>query len=76
MLMKHTLTITIGLLPDALSTNCAKCSPKQKAGAEKVISFLAKNKPDTWAEVIAKYDKDNVYRTKYANEAKRLGVPI
>ncbi|XP_014226079.1 ejaculatory bulb-specific protein 3-like [Trichogramma pretiosum] len=64
------------LLPDALATNCEKCSEKQKAGAEKVIAFLAKNKPETWTEILAKYDKDNVYRTKYAEQAKKLGVPV
>ncbi|XP_011504347.1 PREDICTED: ejaculatory bulb-specific protein 3-like [Ceratosolen solmsi marchali] len=64
------------VLPDALATNCSKCSEKQKAGAQKVISYLAKNKPDVWNEVLAKYDKNNVYRTKYADEARKLGVPI
>ena len=64
------------LLPEALNTNCEKCSEKQKANAQKVIKFLAQNRPEVWEELIGKYDKDNVYRTKYAEQAKALGVPI
>ena len=64
------------MLPDALATNCEKCSEKQKAGAEKVITYVAKNKPEVWAKIVEKYDKDNVFRTKYAEQAKKLGVPV
>jgi hypothetical protein len=64
------------VLPDALTTNCVKCSDKQRAGAEKVITFLAKNKPDTWTAILAKFDPDNIYRTKYADEARKRGIPV
>nr|AJP61955.1 chemosensory protein [Phenacoccus solenopsis] len=64
------------VLPEALVTNCQKCSEKQKQGAEKVISYLAKNKPEIWSKILAKYDKNNEYRTKYAETARRLGVPL
>lgn len=55
---------------DALQNDCAKCSDKQKSGAEKVIKFLYKNKPEQWKLLQEKYDPDNVYFKKYENKLK------
>ncbi|KAF4527286.1 hypothetical protein B566_EDAN016074 [Ephemera danica] len=41
------------ILPDALETECSKCSEKQKTGSEKVLHHLIKNKPDTFKELEA-----------------------
>jgi hypothetical protein len=27
-------------LPDAISTNCSKCTEKQKSGSEKIMHFM------------------------------------
>ncbi|XP_014215650.1 ejaculatory bulb-specific protein 3-like [Copidosoma floridanum] len=64
------------LLPEVFTTNCLKCNDKQKTDAEKVVSYLAKSKPQVLNEVLKRYDKDNVFRTQYAESAKRLGVAI
>nr|QJT73567.1 chemosensory protein 8 [Encarsia formosa] len=64
------------LLPDALATKCEKCTAKQKEGSEKVIAFLSKNKPEEWEQVLEMYDKDHIYRTKYAAEAKARGIQV
>jgi Insect pheromone-binding family, A10/OS-D len=61
-------------LPDALLTECGKCSEKQKDGTERVIKFLIEKKPDQWETLQAKYDPDHVYEKKYEAERKKLGV--
>jgi hypothetical protein len=57
-------------ITDALQNDCAKCSEKQKAGAEKVIKFLYKNKPEQWKQLQEKYDPDNTYFKKYEDKLK------
>jgi hypothetical protein len=53
---------------EALENDCEKCSDTQKAGAEKVIVYLYKNKPEKFKELRDKYDPDNKYYNK--NEQK------
>lgn len=64
------------VLSDALLTNCGKCSEKQKAGTQKVIKYIVKNKPQQWEALRKKYDPDNQFATKYAKEAKALGIAV
>ncbi|XP_031618430.1 ejaculatory bulb-specific protein 3-like [Contarinia nasturtii] len=52
-------------LPDAIATNCSKCTEKQKNGSEKVTHFLIDNEPDEWDQLAAIYDKDGEYKQKY-----------
>lgn len=61
-------------LPDALQTDCAKCSEKQKAGSEKVLKFIIKNKPKEWEALQAKFDPEHVYLKKYEAEGKAKGI--
>ncbi|XP_049787807.1 uncharacterized protein LOC126191109 [Schistocerca cancellata] len=56
------------VIPDALNNGCSRCRPNQREGAEKVIKYLMKNKPDMWNKLEAKYDPDGTYRKKYQNE--------
>ncbi|XP_049831162.1 ejaculatory bulb-specific protein 3-like [Schistocerca gregaria] len=58
-------------LPDALQTDCSKCSEKQKDGAEKVVNFLIENRPDQWKELEAKYDPTGIYKRKYEARLKK-----
>lgn len=59
------------VLPDALKTDCSKCSEKQRSGSEKVLKFLIDNKPSQWTELQKKYDPENNYLTSYnARKAK------
>ncbi|XP_005190399.1 ejaculatory bulb-specific protein 3 [Musca domestica] len=52
-------------IPDALKTECSKCSEKQKKVIDKVCHFLIEKKPDHWKELQAKYDPQNIYYNKY-----------
>ncbi|CAG9837568.1 unnamed protein product [Diabrotica balteata] len=58
------------VLPDALLTDCSKCSDAQKKGSKKIIRHLIDNKPDWYTELEAKYDKDGTYKKKYEQEIK------
>ncbi|KAI7815307.1 chemosensory protein [Rhyzopertha dominica] len=55
-------------LPDAIHTDCAKCSEKQKEGSKKIMRHLIDNKPEWWKQLEAKYDKDGTYKKKYQDE--------
>ncbi|KAL5290762.1 PebIII family protein [Megaselia abdita] len=61
-------------LPDALQTDCSKCSEKQKAGSEQVLRFIIKNKPKEWEELQAKFDPDHIFLKKYEAEGKAKGI--
>lgn len=63
-------------LPDALQTDCNKCSEKQKKGTEKVVRFLVNKKPETWELLKKKYDPSGVYTLKYVDEAKKQGINV
>lgn len=52
-------------MPDAIETNCSKCSEKQKAGSEQMINYLIDNKPDYWIELEEKFDPTGAYKKKY-----------
>uniref|UniRef100_A0A182SQ39 Uncharacterized protein n=1 Tax=Anopheles maculatus TaxID=74869 RepID=A0A182SQ39_9DIPT len=52
-------------LPDALMSDCAKCSEKQRVGSDKVIKFIVANRPDDFAILEQLYDPTGEYRRKY-----------
>lgn len=58
-------------LPDAIQSECSKCSEKQKEGADKVTHYLIDNKPEEWQKLADKYDKADDYRTKYMMEKEK-----
>lgn len=66
--IKSTLTVA---LPDAIQSECSKCSEKQRAGADQVTHFLIDNKPEEWQKLADKYDKDDEYKTKYMMEKEK-----
>ncbi|XP_071448271.1 ejaculatory bulb-specific protein 3-like [Hetaerina americana] len=59
-------------IPDALKTECAKCTEKQREKAEKVIRHLIDKKPEMWAQLEAKWDPNGEYRKKYEAEYKKI----
>ncbi|XP_067004744.2 ejaculatory bulb-specific protein 3-like [Anabrus simplex] len=62
------------VIPDALATECKKCTEKQKDGAEKVIRWFIDNDAEGWATLKAKWDPTGEYTKKYEEEAKKRGV--
>ncbi|XP_014258335.1 ejaculatory bulb-specific protein 3-like [Cimex lectularius] len=63
-------------LPDALTTACSKCTPKQKAGSEKVMRYLLEKKPADFQTLEKIYDPNGVYRAKYQAEAAKRGLKL
>ncbi|XP_035743087.1 transcriptional adapter 2B-like isoform X12 [Vespa mandarinia] len=63
-------------LPDALETDCSKCSPKQREFAEEAMKFLSHNKKDIWEKLLAKYDPEKKYRSKFEDRAKEADIKI
>ncbi|BFG04436.1 ejaculatory bulb-specific protein 3 [Drosophila madeirensis] len=59
------------LLPDALQSDCSKCTAAQRRNSEKVINFLRVNKPGEWKLLLDKYDSKGIYRSKYEAAAKK-----
>lgn len=53
------------LLPDALQTECKKCSVIQKQQGAKVIQFIIQNNRPVWNALLLKYDPQGVFRKKY-----------
>lgn len=64
------------ILPEALQTNCEKCSESQRADAIKVINYVIDNRPEQWKSLQAKYDPENIYAEKYRDEAAKNGIKI
>lgn len=64
------------VLPDALHTECSKCSEKQKEGSKKIVRHLIDNKPEWWKELEAKYDKEGTYRKQYKGTAEKEGIKV
>lgn len=52
------------VLPDALKTDCSKCTEVQKNRSEKVIRFLMKNRATDFDRLIAKFDPTGEYKKK------------
>ncbi|VVC26972.1 Insect odorant-binding protein A10/Ejaculatory bulb-specific protein 3 [Cinara cedri] len=53
------------VLPDALKTQCIKCSPKQKNAALKVVERLQKDYPTEWKQLLDKWDPKREYSQKF-----------
>lgn len=51
----------IGILPEAMATNCEKCTVKQRQIAGKISSHLKHHKPEVWATFVEKYDPSKQY---------------
>jgi hypothetical protein len=52
-------------IPDALLTDCSKCSETQKTQAGKVMAFVQLYHPDMWEAILKKFDPDGTFRKKY-----------
>ncbi|GJQ66507.1 hypothetical protein Trydic_g4498 [Trypoxylus dichotomus] len=64
------------VLPDALQTNCSKCSERQQEGSKTILKFLIDNEPEIWQELEAKYDPEGIYARKYKDRANKEGISI
>jgi len=64
------------VLPDALRTNCEKCTERQRSGTDRILAFLVKRKKKQWNELKQKYDPKDIYVKKYRETAAARGITI
>lgn len=57
-------------MPDAVETDCSKCSAKQREGSEVMMRFLIDNKPEYWNPLEEKYDPTGSYKKRYLDAEK------
>lgn len=62
------------ILPEALETNCAKCSEKQRDGAIKAFGYLSENRPTEWKTLRDRFDPEGKYIEQYREEAEKNGI--
>lgn len=48
-------------MPDAIRTDCKKCTPQQKANTKKIINHIKTKKPNEWKQLTNKYDPTGEY---------------
>nr|ANJ05010.1 chemosensory protein 3 [Chrysopa pallens] len=60
------------VLPEALETKCAKCTPIQLEKTKKVIRFLAKERPEYWEKLKKVYDPEGKFEKQYSEYLKEI----
>ncbi|KAL0820526.1 hypothetical protein ABMA28_006381 [Loxostege sticticalis] len=55
-------------LMEALGTDCAKCTEKQKATGGMIFKHLINHEKDYWDQLIDKYDPEKKYAPAYEKE--------
>ncbi|KAF5299918.1 hypothetical protein FQR65_LT09313 [Abscondita terminalis] len=58
-------------IPDALQTDCSKCSDKQKQLTDKVLQYLMENELEYWELLQNKYDPERKYTEKYLKSNRK-----
>ncbi|XP_045523691.1 allergen Tha p 1-like [Pieris brassicae] len=53
------------VIPEALRTNCGKCTPKQRELIRTVVHGFKTKLPEMWKEIIHKEDPNNEYTAAF-----------
>lgn len=64
--------ICSGILPEALRTKCARCSPQQLEGGLKVITKLYSDYPTQYNRLRAKWDPTGEYHRRFEEYLRGL----
>lgn len=62
----------LGILPEALRTKCARCSPQQLEGGLRVITKLYYDYPTQYARLRSKWDPNNEYHRRFEEYLRGL----
>nr|UTN00842.1 chemosensory protein [Semanotus bifasciatus] len=54
-------------IPEAITTNCEKCTEPQKKIVRKASTFIMKNRPQEWEKIRRKYDPEDKYKESFMN---------
>nr|AHX37220.1 chemosensory protein 6 [Conogethes punctiferalis] len=52
-------------IPEALKTECAKCTPKQRELIRTVVAAFQSKLPEVWAELVQKHDPQGTYKKSF-----------
>ncbi|XP_050311936.1 uncharacterized protein LOC126747393 [Anthonomus grandis grandis] len=64
------------ILPEALQTNCSRCSEKQATVALRAIKRLRKEYPKIWSQLTEQWDPNDVFVRKFETSfGKKSGKP-
>ncbi|XP_059060878.1 ejaculatory bulb-specific protein 3-like [Achroia grisella] len=55
------------VIPEALRTSCAKCTPKQRVLIRTVVRAFQTKLPDIWEALIQKHDPEGTYKASFDN---------
>ncbi|XP_055595092.1 ejaculatory bulb-specific protein 3-like [Uranotaenia lowii] len=64
------------ILPEALETNCAKCSEKQHDDGIRTIKYMTEHWPMEWQQLKTKYDPENIYVERYLEKAEKAEIKL
>ncbi|XP_014292424.1 ejaculatory bulb-specific protein 3 [Halyomorpha halys] len=64
------------IIPEALATECKKCSEKHKKGAEKILKFMIEKKAEDYAVLEKIYDPQGQYKKKFMEQVKNKGIKM
>ncbi|KAJ0174101.1 hypothetical protein K1T71_010247 [Dendrolimus kikuchii] len=53
------------VIPEALQTTCGKCTSKQKELIRTVIRAIIQDHPESWEQLIDKFDKEKKYKDAF-----------
>lgn len=62
----------LGILPEALRTKCARCSPQQLEGGLRVITKLYYDYPTQYARLRSKWDPNGEYHRRFEEYLRGL----
>lgn len=61
-------------LPDALQTNCSKCTGTRRDEVERAIRYFVDLKPKEWIPLQQKYDPQNLYPARFLKQFGSMNV--
>lgn len=68
LLKLKSVLLFLGIVPDAIQTECSKCSERQKVQAGKVLAHLLQHKPEYWKLLLQRFDPNNVYLRRFMSD--------
>lgn len=64
------------ILPEALESNCARCTEKQKFVTFRSIKRLKKEYPKIWSQLSAVWDPNDIYVSRFEAQFEENGLPV
>nr|UDM59699.1 putative chemosensory protein 6 [Corcyra cephalonica] len=53
------------VIPEALRTNCGRCTPKQRVLIRTIVQAFKTKLPDIWGGLVEKHDPEGIYKADF-----------